>query len=466
VPTVTSRAVGIITAASQGNNQTGDAFRFNPKLGTLLDGSISMQERFTAQNTFIFAGGAAESSTGTSVGYDLSAFSPRRGGPVVTSEFNRIGWVCYVESCTPTVAPPSTSTSTRSITLVADKNGGAIPYTIDVTTTPAPGAALQGSWQLDTTVDVRLRYEPFTAPQYIRDALSIAGGGSPQAVANSAASVLSRLRTWDAATSSENLALRDAEYWLLGYAGGQTLRGNLGDDAIYNLLLAGGPVSIVGWKALPKKPGDLPGTPIGGFEANFDGLVAGVANTPLDQAVGRYGNNRVLTNQPTTPVNPLMPLLVTPSDGDLIASNNALFDFVVQNPGETVWVDPIAALQFIYAFAGNFATGVQLPTNSDDFTLQFLGMSVRLRAGEFFSFLPFALGGVDQFTLTWNGVGNPDWDRRPVVGIQFALAGETLLDITTIRSSSTQPVPEPATLMLLCGGVAATAARTLRRRST
>jgi hypothetical protein len=457
---------GSIMAQSQGSNQVGDgAFSFNPALGTLLSTLVTItNSSFTYTPTYVITsvtpkGGAILTFGATGIYNTSATFGlPDIVAPIVPETIV----TCPYSTCGPANSGPALGvgrggggggSTTGSSGLL---NGGSIDFKIQTPVTPAAGT-WTGDWTFTGNAEVRLTYQPKSPQEYLQYAIAhTAAEQSPADFANLAAGLLGGLRSWDAATSSQNLNLRDAEYWLLGYVGGEANRFELGTtpvDKVYNIVLAGGPLSILGWKSLPSSSGKLPGTGVGGFGPNFDGLIAGYNNTDIAAAIANYGNNVLLSPGSGIDVNhPVLPFKDIPGSSPNGIFDNFLFDFQAPGAGTPVYIDPPGAELFTYAIAGNEITGLTLPQDSGPFILSFSGGTFDLNSGDSFNFLTFAPGGVDNFTLAWNGTSAPSSNQRPVVDLQFLNAGQTLLDITSSQAPSSG-TPEPASAALFVAGL-------------
>lgn len=160
---------------------------------------------------------------------------------------------------------------------------------------------LSAIFKVTVAAEYVFSYKPFTVHEYIVAALieAQADGGEASDIAESAYSEIIGLREFGAGTSSENLNLRDAEYYLRGYRGAAAIRefkginyGNLvneigdrgglvttgiynGIKAIKNGLLG---LNISG-------EDELPASPVGGAEANLEGYFRGIRGDSVDELI-------------------------------------------------------------------------------------------------------------------------------------------------------------------------------------
>ena len=194
------------------------------------------------------------------------------------------------------------------------------------------------------------------------------------------AGFLSELRGLNAATSSTNLNLRNAEYAAYGYNDGSLLaNGNLAG------LIAlgsgsgtgfGGPIATLSWNTLKllKQNGcgvcaeilshtgtGLPGTPANldaGLQANIVGFLNGLANPDdiggLPSALAS-GLEVLLANQP-----PILQPVISSNFGSSGTNTISLFVFD-SNEGNSILVDPTLANTFAFGAAGANFLGIELP---------------------------------------------------------------------------------------------------------
>jgi hypothetical protein len=330
---------------------------------------------------------------------------------------------------------------------------------------------------VDVTVGVYRAYEPKTTVEYLRDALLRVrdlGGRTEKQKAVAAYQDVIALRESDQATSATNLSLRDAEYFLRGYAGGRSLhdvRGPGGiawDDLGNELGNAGGPAATALYNALKWVRGSLgtplneglPGTPVGGFSPNAVGWSWGMEGKSVDDVLSilaglpnlpdvRLG----LSIDPARPIEPSVRATVIAGDTRIDVN---LFDVSIGDLAEVFWFDPQPTTAYGLTVIGNRITRVQL--SGDDLA----GGDVRIRFGDQdLAFDPLA--GLDLTAYVPEGVADLFisgllTSGPPAFGLRFAQAGDTFLGITEIAPA---PVPLPAALPLF-----ATALAALRRRRT
>lgn len=450
--------MGSITAEKQGNNQTGSAFSFNPLLGTLVGAGVSINSQLSITPTIInnVNGGSPVYSHTISQEYSTSSafgLNDINVNYAFTSSCPIPPGCAAGQYSYPTYVLQTAQQAVGGSSGLLPNSDSTIPYKIETTMTPDTGA-LTGPWNLTIGANTAIIYEPKTVTQYLQEVLARQSspiGNSTVAVA--AAGDLQILRKWDATTSSMNTALRDAEYWLLGYQGGQVLSGYTNATSLLDPILSTGPFAIPFWKAFRStvdffSPGDLPGAS-GGYGANWDGLIAGCNNMDINQAAVDYGTHNIYSNGGGTHIlDPILPINPNPCTLNSKIFDVSLFQFDVNSADEIVYVDPAISKEMKYSFAGNMVNGFTIPSlpaqNSGRFIVKFLGELVDLYPDEYFDFLPYASDGVDSFTLIWERGDDQPIIENPTLGFRFANASQTLLAITSIDIE--QSVPEPSTL--------------------
>lgn len=330
--------------------------------------------------------------------------------------------------------------------------GGAIPIRVQGTVTPGMSGAT-GNWTLSGQAQIQQVYTPLTTQQYIRNALNGTSGTDAQR-ANEAYANIIVLRETSPETSAQNLNLRDAEYWLRGYAGGRSI-GSMPVDfstiegAFHDLANRTGPVAtgIYNGKkyidqALGRNtagPDELPNTPVGGFSENLSGWINGIKRVPLEEAVDSISIPAMPgSNDPNSPGVPALSL--QSQNGQLNAYN-----INVQQSQEVVYFDPIAGKFVSFGVVGNRFSGFEFVT---PFTLGavFLHVSdqiIALTAGTYYDFLYLDPTGVDGFYIS----GLPEFDLNGpdfTFGASFVNAGDTLVVVASGDFGSDAAVPEPS----------------------
>ena len=226
-----------------------------------------------------------------------------------------------------------------------------------------------------------ITYNPLTDTQYVQESLDFnrgTGGANPRGF--KVAGFLSELRGLNAATSSGNLNLRDAEYAAYGYNDGSLLgNGNLAGLIALGTKSGtgfGGPIATLGWNTvkvlaqngcgpcqqLPLYTGTgLPGTPANldaGLQANIVGFLNGLANPDdiggLPSALAS-GLEVLLANQP-----PILQPVISSNFGSSGTNTISLFVFD-SNEGNSILVDPTLANTFAFGAAGANFSGIELP---------------------------------------------------------------------------------------------------------
>lgn len=168
--------------------------------------------------------------------------------------------------------------------------GPAMTLTASANVVPVASGSVVTQWDFDATVSATYTYTPFSASEYVRGAIERTRVSNQPLDADAVAGRLQELRKFDAATSSQNMALRDAEYFVLGFIGGQTWQ--RGPAQVIHGILALGPLTLAPWKALSAiegqlSTGNLPGTPLdaASFTINTSGWFGAFFGFTLEETV-------------------------------------------------------------------------------------------------------------------------------------------------------------------------------------
>jgi hypothetical protein len=137
------------------------------------------------------------------------------------------------------------------------------------------------------------------------------------------------------------------------------------------------------------------------------------------------------------------------------------FEIPVVSVTEPVWIDPIVAVGYTYTVTGNAFAAViapslaTIPDSDGTYTISFDGMTVDILAGETYFFAT----PVTSFTLTGIDIGLDIDPLDPLAfptGVIFATLGTATVTQTPITvETSTPPIPLPASVFLMLGGIGA-----------
>lgn len=429
---------------------------FEPRLGSLVQQQVGIDMRllYTATVGPVPTGGTVYTQ-GFDITYRLQEFGMqplqiRYQGPSICRD---------ERGCIGTTFPRYTliSGGLGDSTTAGGGLGGPIGISVVGTVTPGLTGAT-GDWILNGRAQVRQDYEPRTLSEYVVDAARRAAGGTDAERAYLGYNDVISLRGFDAVTSSQNLALRDAEYFLRGYYGGAESVGTFWADSLAGgadeLASKAGPVAstvYLAMKAIAQAmgrnvagDGELPASPVGGWDANFVGYLAGWYGVPLESAAylgpAIYGAIEASTD----PAHASLPQAsIQDIDGEL-----DLFNLLAGQAGTTYFVDPRVAEVIAYGVVGNAFTGFTLPIDApvDHVLVEFLDQRRLLHRGESVDFTDFAEDGVARFALTGLPMREPGGPAF-VAGLSFAASGPLLLAVAATDRSAV--VPEPSVLMLL-----------------
>jgi hypothetical protein len=305
--------------------------------------------------------------------------------------------------------------------------GGSIVLTANGTTTPLGGTD-SGTFTVSGTIDTVQQYQAKTTQQYVQDAISANPGASDFATANNGIDDIITLRQTSAGTSSQNLELRDAEYFLRGYSGGLALfNGESYTSNWFNELAnQASPISTAiysGIKLLHPNggiagPGQLPSTPPGGYGANLSGWISGVEGNSLSNAVNGLSSPPVPQQPSSSPDQPLPPLSSTSLGGLNVNSYD-----VSPSPSAISYFDPPTSSDDAFSVVGNTITGFVIPQKFGGQTFQYSTGSgfQSVAAGQFVNL---------NSTPSVTAIDIHSDQGLPVgfdVGLQFASGSETLV---------------------------------------
>ncbi len=456
---------------------------FTPRLGNLVDQRLRIyQPRVVTEGTGIIAlplsfaettirhtleikylldpfGAVSPIYAGSIAGNCLSAFCPPGNFPFRLSGIFRSG---------PFVPPGD---------LAAPGFGGTPPFFVQLTSTiedALPGVSFSAA-SLSTAelrVGVYREYEPKSTVEYIRDALNeVRGrpGFSDKQKGVEAYHGVIGLRVSDEVTSAQNLSLRDAEYFLRGYAGGRTVHdGGLAPDDLGNELAnLAGPAATAIYNALKWIRGSLgtpldeglPGTPVGGFGANAVGWNWGIEGKSVDDVLGILAGlphlPDVRLGLSVDPASPLTPSVRTTVIAGDIRIDMDLFEISLSDLASLYWFDPQPTPSYALTAVGNRITEVQLAGGlaGDDVHLRFSDRDLVLDPAVGIDLTAYESEGVEALFITGLFSNGP-----PVFGLRFAQSGDTLLGIGAVTA---MVVPLPAAWPLFASALMAL----IRRRA-
>jgi hypothetical protein len=381
-----------------------------------------------------------------------------------------IGSPCGVPTGCDYYYPAVSSTTTRSEILNTPGPGGLL--TVNTATTQSLNS---GSWSIAGKVGYSYTYYPKTTYEYTRDLLALASHGSNFARGTSGYEMAIGLRESSAETSGQNLALRDAEYFFRGYAGGAGIGNRPIDfqslESAYNDIgNRGGPIAAALWNGfkIPAMllrplvaPDALPFSPPGGIGANYQGWIAGVKGEGPEEAIGRLNgapeSDKVSTdvNHPTVPKAQL-----TTKDGSL-----DVFYFEAPPALQRLFLDPPSGNLMVYGITGNSFSEIYLPSLlADKVFLLFGDRRISVIPGQAFSFMDYSADGISGFAL--EGFGNYSLSNAPItIGIGLVDSSPAL--ITAFSSDHLiSSVPEPSEALLFFAGMLVLACCQKWKRST
>ncbi|MES9849280.1 MAG: PEP-CTERM sorting domain-containing protein, partial [Candidatus Thiodiazotropha sp.] len=477
---------------------------FNQRLGTLQSTWLSVDSATTAnwnhgETSSVNEGSLVSQRNFTQTYNTQFGYG---GGPIIfesSESFN-----CSAESCNwgphdNVTVPVETNTGT----LTSNQYGGPIPYT--VTSSVYPPERI-GSIMIDGTATVIYEYETKTKDQYISDAITsllsdqttqipgenpnpITGQLTPKQIADRAYNDIITLRRSSPQTSSLNLDLRDAEYYLRGYSGAQAWNdpSSINVDDWFNELANGfSPISTNIYNGINiikeyfgeniSGDDDLPGTPPGGYFDNLEGFSDGINNLPLEILIIPPEDS---SEQPEDSTGTNTTDLNGNSNNVLNFTNEARFAFegydilgsfiniTNANPDQFYLFDPVATDLYSYSLANNFITGMYVPSGQGftDFTVNFNNFNLNWIVDDVFDFTGYYDDGISSLLLS--DFNNTLAFDDLVVGFRFATADPaTLFSFRANEPYEASSVPEPSTLLLLGAGIVGIGATRLKRKTT
>lgn len=318
-----------------------------------------------------------------------------------------------------------------------------------------------GTWNVEIGGYYNRSYISRPTTDYYVEALTLAKqqypGASDGEIAQRSYEDLISLRQTDPATSSQNIELQHAEYFLRGYRGATVLLNPLLYPLDYTNLMneigdRGGPNSLLIYNGIKtvknffnhniSGDGNLPAAPVGGGDANLDGYLRGLRFDSVDQLISNPSNLDLHQAPSKLPTQGLKPLSSTNVhvESDTYTTNN--FYFKESADGSLEYFDPEASTLYAWSVFGNRFKRLGIPVefaNAIHLDLGFLSYEVDVTGLTTFDFTSYAPEGVDSFLfeVTTDGAAIAE----PNFGFAFTTVGDTMLNVTT--------VPEPGSMLLL-----------------
>jgi uncharacterized repeat protein (TIGR03803 family) len=259
---------------------------------------------------------------------------------------------------------------------LSPKNGGTITVAATGVASPDVGD-LTGNYVLSGSISVSEVYTPLTAAQYLANAIAPYQNQSDFQAANNALADIINLRQTDATSSADDLALRDAEYFLRGYIGsvglisGQfsSVDGGVAANIVNDVGNKGGPITtaiyngiklyqymannavsaVTGTTGAPiGGVGALPSSPPGGAWANYQGWMSGFDQS-LSSAVKAFEQNTAAPATQSDATHPLQSGITLSSDQTLLSDY-----YVAANSGGSTYIDPSGGTDYVFTVQGNF----------------------------------------------------------------------------------------------------------------
>lgn len=483
--------LGGLTSGPAATSSITDLPILDPALGTLASVSTSGFFKFSLLNPTYSIGYEPGPGALGNAQYNIAL----RTGSYIKGASDNVGFVNYGTITCPASAAAHCSSGTISFpNLLTSYNfgkrsgvaisGGNIP--VSATGSYVGVGNFSGAYSFSGQITATIAYNPFTAKEYIREAVAFARANQDPGIsnydtANLAISYIDNLRESSPETSGQNEQLRNAEYALRGYAGaygskaGNLVSGSSYKDFVNNIFNVGGPYALPyynAWKAFKQhngsdiNPSGLPATPPGGLGANLEGAAFGAKGRSLEDLANNYSNtNQKDSPTPTASVDLSAPTLPDYKGVISIGPDNytvASFSFTPL-AAQTSFFDPLTSTVLAYAAYGNSISDIILPPQSgitEPIGLQIGDKTFSLVPGQLLdlSLLGFK-DGIDTLLLLGLPLGIPDF----TIGFRFVDAAPTLLFQFAQTEKS---IPEPASWMLMGGLLTVFGLLVLRQRNS
>lgn len=423
------------------------------RLGTLNFNRVSFESTHSS--------GATYGPGGFSSSHSVSLRASENFG---TSDLNdsQVSWAICEGPCTGGTQPLTWRPGAGSIAIRPDKLGGPIAV---VNSSNFSGPSVSGSWSFSGTALVEQMYTPHSTGRYIRDAVRSVSGADYERATEAYGEIID-MRETSSVTASKNLNLRDAEYFLRGFAGGVSTFMDIPDFSsfkafFYDIATRTGPVATTiynGLKAIQRFFGDEytggdgnhPNTPVGGFTANLQGYTYGSNGVSLNDAANRFG-----TDGWSTPLDALDELqaLIPQVKHASEEGEVSIFQSIGSSVSDLAFFDPKVAKYLTFGVNGTSFTGIKIIPDGDapqQIWLHINGQRIAISTGEYFSFKDISPTGVKGFFIEGLGEFNPDGDNFKF-GATFADAGDKLISVVAsdFENESPSEVPEPGSAALV-----------------
>jgi hypothetical protein len=354
------------------------------------------------------------------------------------------------------------------------------PILLKTTNSISGQGAFSGVFKISGKTFVDIKYRELTDSQYVQEAFDHVAGNGPNK-GSVMLQLVTDLRNNDAATSSTNLNLRDAQYALYGYNAGALLSQGKSLQAVYKSLATyqgnktgqgyGGPFATLGWNTIKilgqmgcqaceqfikQSTPDLPGTPpdlTAGLDANTVGFLEGVFHPNDVSGLPAALADNYLPLQAGTI---LLPVVHTNVDSAGTTTFSLfLFDSTV---GSDVLLDPTLANTFAFGAAGANFSGIELPLipGTQDISSALLtvdGKSVTIMGNTWYNFED--LFGADPNMIIISDLTGSELPQDPEFAFRFDASGLVVLsDVETNSPLVAQAVPEIPTWLMGVAGFA------------
>jgi len=325
--------------------------------------------------------------------------------------------------------------------------------------------------------NLSLTYNQRPTQEYKSHALDLAksDGRSGLSATQQAWQIIAETRKFGDATASQNLNLRNAEYFWRGYAGAVQTVSDLDYSSFTNFVNTFGnsvPGSVTiynGLKALKfavgtnlAGEGERPNSPVGGDEHFYSGFIHGKLGHTPEEAL------QPLPSSENSVENPLIPKFqfeyVYPGTG-LIENSIFLLEHV--DPHKLQFFDPEVSNSYYFSVEGNSFASFLFPTLPDQsvshFNVHIGSLELAWEPEKALLFSGYVDDPVTFFAITGIEWVTTPTDGEPVFGIAFSTDNTTAVSITTARNI-TAPVPLPATVWLFCAALATIGRFAFKRR--